>query len=169
MKFYQKSFKKNKMKTSKTSKTSKTLTTSSDSVKPVNESLVFPNFPLYTMLKNTTSAFAEVPLTNEDLDEICLKIFKMNNIVDEKNKKSNGIKFVLNGKETNLNEEAVLHYNDQEIIYALIKAYSLDVDKNENFFPYKSEDNSLGLKFTLENMPFQLQRILLSFLRLDKT
>lgn len=153
----------------KSAKSAKSLLTSLDNVKSTNESLVFPNFPLYTMLKNNTAALADVPLSAEDLDEICLKIFKMNNIVDEKNRKSNGIKFVLNGKETNLNEEAVLHYNDQEIIYALIKAYSLDTDKNENNFPYKSEDNSLGVKFILENMPIQLQRILLSFLRLDKT
>jgi hypothetical protein len=153
----------------KSAKSAKSLLTSLDSVKSTNESLVFPNFPLYTMLKNNTAALADVPLSAEYLDEICLKIFKMNNIVDEKNRKSNGIKFVLNGKETNLNEEAVLHYNDQEIIYALIKAYSLDTDKNENNFPYKSEDNSLGVKFILENMPIQLQRILLSFLRLDKT
>lgn len=141
-----------------------------DNHKPViNEPLTFPNFPLYTMLKNNTSSSAELALSDEELNEICLKIFKMNNIVDDKNKKSSGIKFVLNGKETNLNEESVLHYNDQEIIYALIKAYSLDIDKSESDFPYKSEYNTVGLKFTVENMPIQLQRILLSFLRLDKT
>ena len=92
-------------------------------------SLTFPNFPLYTSLKQTVTSTE--PLSDSDKAFLC-----------------NSIK------------------ND-EVLYALIKAYSLDIDINNlnTNSLYDAKQLKSGLKFTLNNLPVQLQNILLTFVK----
>ena len=137
--------------------------------------MIFPNFPLYSMLKNTTSASANKTLSDSEKEELYLLLLKLTKKEPAKSSKTkNSLVFV--PPEKNLKDDYTTsllddtsHYDDKEIVYSLIKAYSIDVDNSETEFPYDAKNSKLGLKFDLDVLPTHLQHILLSFLKLDKT
>jgi hypothetical protein len=108
----------------------------------LNPSMIFPNIPLYSTLKNKIKQNQTgVPDENEK-NEIVSKTVKL-----------------LKSK----NEQTA--FNDQEMLYALIKAYSIDTDHLDIDLPYDIKITKLGLKIDIDLLPTQLQWILLYFLR----
>jgi hypothetical protein len=97
---------------------------------------IFSDFPLYNSLKKKVSnSSPSVKLEQEEKMEII-----------------NRIKGVKTPKE-------------YEIIYALIKAYALDNNIQDNL-PYNCSKTKTGYKFDLDYMPHELTHILLEFSRL---
>jgi len=55
----------------------------------------------------------------------------------------------------------------QEIIYVIIRFYDIYIEKNHNEnLPYRPKLNKNGIKFELNNLPFQLQYMLLQFVKM---
>jgi hypothetical protein len=106
---------------------------------------MFPDFPLYTQLKNNTLKDSLILMTEDDRNTI----FKRMKGVSE---------------------------DEQKIIYALIRAYYIDSNK-ENIgdslliidkLPYGCKNQKSSLRFDVDLLPTHLQYILLSFLKINK-
>jgi hypothetical protein len=138
--------------------------------------MIFPNFPLYSMLKNTTSSNANKTLSDPEKEELYSLLLKLTKKEPVKNSKVKGSLVFVPPEKKNKDDDSPIsllddtsHYDDKEIVYALIKAYSIDVDNIDSEFPYDAKNSKLGLKYDLDVLPTHLQHILLSFLKLDKT
>lgn len=97
----------------------------------------FSNFPLYSNIRKT----------DKELQPICQ---------DEKDFVSEKIK--------------TMKESEHEIVYALIRAFFLENENSvigNDTLPYKGKKLKTGIKWEIDNLPWQLQRILYIFCKIE--